>query len=144
MTTAHSAEPVDVVTRFLTATKSLDVDAMFDEIGDDAVWSFPTGPTGAPRQVRGKQTNRAFFTGMAPMWTAFDLTFSHVHALVGDPYRVVAHYASTGSLIDGSPYTNTYLSLVTVQHGKITEWIEFSDPEPLRRGAQALQDATIR
>ena len=37
-----------------------------------------------------------------------------MHPLADDPDRVVAYYASTGSLMDGSPYENTYLSLVTV------------------------------
>jgi ketosteroid isomerase-like protein len=53
----------------------------------------------------------------------------------------VAYYASSGSLIDGSPYRNPYLSLVRVSDGKIVEWIEFCDPEPLKRGAAVLQAA---
>jgi ketosteroid isomerase-like protein len=131
-----------VVQRFLTANKRLDVDGMFAEIDDDAVWRFPAGPQGAPPEVRGKSVNRAFFESMRPMWKTFDLTFAEVHALADDPERVVAFYASSGSLIDGSPYRNTYLSLVRVNNGKIVEWIEFCDPEPLKRGAAVLQAAT--
>jgi ketosteroid isomerase-like protein len=128
-----------VVERFLSAVAKLDVDAMFEEIGADAVWKFPTGPQGAPREIRGKATNREFFERMRPMWSAFSLTFTDVHTLEGESDRVVAHYASSGRLRDGSPYENTYLSLVTVRAGKIAEWIEFSDPEPLARGAAVLQ-----
>ena len=133
--------PRAVVERFLTANRSLDVDAMFEEIAQDAVWSFPAGPPGAPREVAGKDVNRAFFDAMRPMWASFNLTFFEVHPLADDAERVVAHYASTGSFIDGSPYRNTYLSLVTVRAGKIVHWMEFCDPQPLQHGAAVLRAA---
>ena len=127
-----------VVERFLAANDALDVDGMFEEIGDDAVWSFPAAPAGAPREMAGKQNNRAFFESLLPMWKTFRLPHRDVHALDDDPDRVVAHYASVASLIDGSEYRNTYLSLVTVRDGKIVHWIEFCDPGPLERGVATL------
>jgi ketosteroid isomerase-like protein len=72
------------------------------------------------------------------MWRDFDFTFVDVRPLAGDDRRVVAYYASTGTLIDESPYANTYLSLVTVEEGKIVEWIEFCDPAPLEHGVGVL------
>jgi ketosteroid isomerase-like protein len=139
MTPTHDTSPAEVVERFLAATRSLDVDAMFAEIALDVVWSFPAGPIGCPPEVKGKATNRAFFESMRPMWATFDLTFTEVHPLADDPERVVASYASTGTLIDGSDYRNRYLSLVTVRGGAIVAWTEFCDPEPLARGAAVLQ-----
>jgi len=132
------ARPRAVVERFLAANAVLDVDGMFEEIGEDAVWSFPAAPPGAPREVKGKAANRSFFESLLPMWTSFSLPRRQVHALADDPERVVAHYASSGSLIDGSPYSNTYLSLVTVRGGKIVHWIELCDAEPLTRGVATL------
>jgi ketosteroid isomerase-like protein/quinol monooxygenase YgiN len=136
--------PRDVVERFLAANHVLDVDGMFEEIAEDAVWSFPTAPPGAPREVNGKATNRSVFESLLPMWTSFSLPRREVHALADDPERVVASYASSGSLIDGSPYSNSYLSLVTVRGGKIVHWIEFCDPEPLTRGVSTLMPASGR
>jgi ketosteroid isomerase-like protein len=141
MIPADDTSATSVVERFLTANKSLDVEGMFAEIDENAVWRFPAGPAGAPPEVRGKSVNRTFFESIRPMWKTFDLTFTEVHALADDPERVIAFYASSGSLIDGSPYRNTYLSLVRVSKGKIVEWIEFCDPEPLKRGAAVLQAA---
>jgi len=137
-------QPRAVVERFLAANAALDVDGMFEEIAEDAVWSFPAAPPGAPREMRGKAANRAFFESLVPMWTSFSLPQRDVHALAGDPHRVVAHYASSGSLIDGSPYSNTYLSLVTVRDGKIVHWIEFCDAEPLSRGVATLMQMRSR
>jgi ketosteroid isomerase-like protein/quinol monooxygenase YgiN len=136
-----AADPRAVVERFLEANHVLDVDGMFREIGEDAVWSFPAAPPGAPREVEGKATNRAFFESLLPMWTSFSLPRREVHALEDDPERVVAYYASSGTLVDGSAYTNTYLSLVTVRGGKIVHWIEFCDAEPLARGVGILMQA---
>ncbi len=136
--TAADTSPAAVVERFLAANKVLDVDGMFEEIGRNAVWVFPAAPSGAPREVAGKEINRQFFESLRPMWAAFDLTFTDVRALVGDDSRVVAHYASEGTLIDGSRYANSYLSLVTVEDGKIVRWIEFCDPAPLERGVTVL------
>ena len=133
-----------VVERFLAANAVLDVDGMFVEIADDAVWSFPAAPPGAPREVEGETANRSFFESLVPMWTTFSLPQRQVHALLGDPDRVVASYASSGSLIDGSPYSNTYLSLVTVRGGKIVHWVEFCDAEPLMRGVATLTAARGR
>ena len=89
--------PPAVVERFLAANAVLDVDGMFEEIGEDAVWSFPAAPPGAPREVKGKAANRSFFESLVPMWTSFSLPRREVHALADDPDRVVACYASSGS-----------------------------------------------
>ncbi len=74
-----------------------------------------------------------------PMWANFALTRWDVHAVAGDPSLVVSHYASHGTLLDGSSYDNTYLSLVTVRSGRIVRWIEFCDPAPLVKGISVMQ-----
>ncbi len=89
----------------------------------------------------GKATNRSFFESLRPMWMRFSLSHRELHTLADDPDRVLAYYASAGSLIDGSEYSNTYLSLVTVKGGKIVHWIEFCDPGPLARGVAVLQQS---
>lgn len=138
MATDGSMAPRVVVERFLDANDVLDVDGMFEEIGDEAVWSFPAAPAGAPREMAGKQANREFFESLLPMWKTFRLPHREVHALEDDSARVVAYYSSDASLVDGSEYRNTYLSLVTVRDGKIVHWIEFCDPGPLERGVATM------
>lgn len=125
------------VDRFLRANSMLDVDGMFAEIAEDAVWEFPTAPAGAPRSVAGWAENRAFFESLLPMWRRFRLLRWEVLELSGDP-RILAMYESEGTLLDGSPYANRYLSLVTVADGRIARWVEFCDPSPLQRGVEAM------
>ncbi|HEY3260936.1 MAG TPA: hypothetical protein VGJ95_11850, partial [Pseudonocardiaceae bacterium] len=49
--------------------------------------------------------------------------------LADDPTVVVARYsASTTLLTTALPYENTYITLVTVQDGKVTRYEEFFNP----------------
>jgi ketosteroid isomerase-like protein len=141
MTPSQHRTPTAVVERFLRAMSRRDVDAMFAELAPDVVCAFPTAP-GGPQEIRGLDTNRAFYTAIRPVWSSFALTRIVVHALADDPERIVAEFASDGTLVDGSPYRNSYLALGTVRDGLIQHWTEFSDPAPLQRGLGALQAAT--
>jgi ketosteroid isomerase-like protein len=136
---ALTTDATRTVTAFLEANTVLDVDAMFAVIDPDAVWEFPAAPEGAPRRVQGWQQNRKFFEMLKPMWADFALTRWEVHSVAGEPSLAVAHYASHGTLLDGSPYDNSYLSLVTVRSGRIVQWIEFCDPAPLVKGIAVMQ-----
>jgi ketosteroid isomerase-like protein len=141
MTPTKDPSPTAVVERFLHAMSRRDVDAMFAELAPDVLCAFPTAP-GGPQEIRGRDTNRAFYSAIRPMWPTFSLTQIAVHALADDPERVVAEFASDGSLVDGSPYENRYLALGTVRDGQIWRWTEFSDPAPLQRGLAVLQATT--
>lgn len=136
---SEEMSPQAVVERFLRAMSRLDIDAQFAELADDVVCAFPTAP-GGPQEIRGRDTNRAFYTTtIRPLLPTFSLTRIAVHPLSDDPERVVAEFDSEGSLVDGSPYRNTYLALVAVRDGRITSYQEFSDPGPIERGIAALQ-----
>lgn len=142
MNQSLASSPTAIAERFLRALSRLDLDAMFEEIAPDVTCTFPTAPERGPREIRGRDTNRAFFSALRPIWVTFSLTRIDVHPLADDSARIVAEFASDGSLVDGSPYQNTYLALGRVRNGKIQEWQEFSDPAPLLRGLAALQAAT--
>ena len=62
-----------------------------------------------------------------------------VHAFADDPTRIVAEYASEGTMVDGRPYQNRYLTLATVRDGLIQEWTEYSDPAPIERALAAVR-----
>lgn len=141
MSQAKDPAPTAVVERFLRALSRRDVEAMFAENAPDITCAFPTAP-GGPQEIMGWDTNRAFYsTVIRPMTPAFALTRIAVHALADDPERVVAEFESEGTLVDGSPYRNRYLTLGTVGDGLIQYWTEFSDPEPRARAFAAVRAA---
>jgi ketosteroid isomerase-like protein len=77
-----------------------------------------------------------------PEWSTFALTRVAVLALADDPERIVAEFASDGTLVGGSPYRNRYLALGMVRDGLIQHWTEFSDPAALQRGFAGLHADT--
>lgn len=141
MTSAQQSSPQAVVERSLHAQSRGDVDGMFAEMAPDLTIVFPAAP-GGPREVTGRETVREFFTTVTQHLTpTFALTNIAVHPLADDPQRVVAEFAAEGAMVDGQPYANSYLALVTVRDGKIQRWIEFFNPAPVERALAALQAA---
>ena len=141
MTTAQQLSPQAVVERSLQAQSRLDVEAMFAEMAPDFTIVFPAAPDG-PREVTGLQTIRDFFSTVTRRMTpTFALTRIAVHPLADDPERVVAEFAAEGAMVDGEPYANSYLALITVRDGKIQHWIEYFNPAPIERALAALQAA---
>jgi ketosteroid isomerase-like protein len=127
-----------VVQRFLDALSARDLDAMCAELAPQATVAFPAAPEGAPQEVHGADANRKFLATILPMWTSLALTRTVVRALRDDPEQVIAEYESEGTLLDGSPYRNSYLTRAVVRSGQIELWREFFDPAPLVRALAAL------
>ena len=141
MTSAQQSSPQAIVERSLQAQSRLDVEGMFAEMAPDFTIVFPAAP-GGPREVTGLETVREFFTNVTRHMTpTFVLTHIAVHPLADDPERVVAEFAAKGAMMDGQPYENSYLALVTVRDGKIQRWIEYFNPEPVELALAALQAA---
>jgi uncharacterized protein len=142
MTWYDEVTAITVAERFLGALSRLDAQGMFAECSADLLSEFPACPAGAPRRFTTRQSVQEFFSaGIVPIWTEYTIERVAVHALADDPNTVVADYASTGTLQDGSPYQNSYLSLFTVRDGEIVRWLEYFDPAPLAHGVAVLQES---
>jgi ketosteroid isomerase-like protein len=142
MTRSDDTMAIAVAGRFLAAMSRLDAQGMFAECSAEVLSEFPACPAGAPRKFTSRQAVQGFFSAaILPIWSEYTMERVAVHALADDPQTVVADYASTGSLRDGSPYQNSYLSLFTVQDGKIVRWLEYFDPAPLAHGVAVLQES---
>lgn len=128
------SEERDVALRYLEAFSRLDVDGMIAEVDDDIVLELPVAPDGYPRRVEGrKDYENLLRPAMTSLWSEFQLTRIEVRA-EADPERVVAEYTSKGTIAStGKPYANTYVNLLRVRNGKITETKEFFDPTALTR-----------
>lgn len=126
-----SDTPAAVVTRFLRAFECFDFDTMSSLMDDHVRLSLPTAPAGVQREIVGKAAFTGFLSHIEKAWRKFSLAQCDVHPLADDPNRVIAAYTSDGQNADGSPYRNSYLTMVEVRQGKVTSFQEFFDPEPL-------------
>jgi ketosteroid isomerase-like protein len=76
------------------------------------------------------------------VWKEFKLARLDVNTLADSETRVLAEYTSEGTNVDGTPYRNTYATLVEVVDGKITVFQEFFDPAPLANSMKILAAAS--
>ncbi|HEX9833980.1 MAG TPA: nuclear transport factor 2 family protein [Mycobacterium sp.] len=130
--------PVELVTDFLRSFERFDFDAMPSMMTDDVRLLLPTAPEGVEREIVGREAFTAFLHQVKSVWTSLTLVECDVHAMVDDPTRVVAEYSSRGLNVDGSTYSNTYVTIVDVRAGKIAVFQEFFDPVPLGNAMQIL------
>ncbi len=137
-----SVTPVELVTDFLRAFERFDFDAMPPMMADDVRLLLPTAPEGVQREIVGREAFTSFLHQVKSVWTTLSLVECDVHALVDDPSRVVAEYSSRGLNLDGSTYSNTYVTIVDVKAGKIAAFQEFFDPVPLGNAMRIFASRT--
>jgi ketosteroid isomerase-like protein len=99
----------------------------FDLLADDVVFEFIITVPDYPRQVVGRDNLIELYRGYHSAFTldrCFDLRTHRA-----DDSTVTLEYASEGKAVaTGRPYTNRYISLVTVEDRKIVHWRDYLDP----------------
>lgn len=133
------SESVNVVRRFLTAEFELDADGMCRELADEIVIEFPHAFEGMQRRYEGKDVVEPMIKQwICEFWSDLRLTKLDIRA-EADPERVVAEYASSGTVAsNGKPYVNNYAGVFTVKGGKIIYHAEYFDPLPVMRGMDLM------
>ncbi|MGW1783674.1 nuclear transport factor 2 family protein [Streptomyces sp. NPDC002143] len=126
---------VTVVRKFLDGVFSLDGDAAVAQISDDVTMEFALAPDGLPRRLEGKQAADLVRGMLSEFWSELRSTRMDIRREV-DPERVVAEYASEGTLANGKPYVQNYAGHFTVRDGKIIRYAEYCDPFPVLAGME--------
>jgi ketosteroid isomerase-like protein len=134
--------PVEIVTTFLRAFERFEFDVMPAFMDDDVQLLLPTAPAGIERELIGREAFTAFLHQVKLVWKDFKIVRFDVNAFEDSETRVLAEYTSEGTNVDGTPYRNTYATLVEVVDGKITVFQEFFDPAPLANAIQILAAAS--
>jgi uncharacterized protein len=103
----------------------------FDLMAEDVVTEYVITVPGYPPRVEGRQALAELYRpygNMLHLDRCFDLAVYH------DPAKDVAvlEYASEGRTVDGNrPYTNRYISVVTLRDGQIVHWRDYLNPVPV-------------
>ncbi|GAA4537124.1 nuclear transport factor 2 family protein [Pseudonocardia xishanensis] len=99
------------------------------DFAPDAVLALPYAPQGTPTEVVGRDEIVDYISllgGFIPPGAFADHTFD---SLAGDPGLVVARYTIDTTLVStGLPYTNRYVTLVTVRDGQVIRYEEYFNP----------------
>jgi len=105
-----------------------DGEDFFDLLADEVVFEYVISVPGYPRRVEGRQ-------GVIDLYRGYD---DYMSVRAADHLRVyrdleasvvVLEYEVHGvSVLTGRPYDNRFVSIVTVEDGKVTHWRDYLDP----------------
>jgi ketosteroid isomerase-like protein len=129
MTVAES--PTALARRLIDAFAAADLDRLVELVAEDFVMEIPTAPPGAQKVLTGAGDLAALVGHLAALWTDVRLAAFAATATVDDPGRVLAEYTTEAVQLDGTPYRNDYVGLITVRDGRVTRFQEYFDPTPL-------------
>lgn len=117
-----------VITAYLDAVGTLDVDAIAPLFHEDGRVRLPYAPAGIPEVIDGRQAIDDYYQGLPQMISALNFADYRIRATEA-PGEFVAEYTSAATMkATGESYRNTYVTLVSVQDGRIAELVEFFDP----------------
>jgi ketosteroid isomerase-like protein len=106
----------------------VDGDHFFDLLADEFVIDYVITIPGYPRRVVGREAVAELYRGYGDsivLDRCFDLLVHHDQRTG----VVVLEYASQGRVVGtGAPYTNRYISVLTLSGRKVTHWRDYLDP----------------
>jgi uncharacterized protein len=99
------------------------------DFAQDAVLALPYAHGGTPREVVGRDAIIDYI-GLLGDHFRQGIFFGHTFDTMADnPNEVIARYsASTELLSNGSPYENSYVTLIEVRDGQVVRYTEYFDP----------------
>jgi len=106
----------------------VDGEHFFDLLADDVVFDFVITVPDYPRHVVGRDKLIELYRGYGSVLfldRCYDLRIHHSPSTS----TVVLEYSSQGRVVaTGYPYTNRYISVVTIEDRKVTQWRDYLDP----------------
>jgi ketosteroid isomerase-like protein len=100
----------------------------FDLLAEEVIVDYITTTPGYPRHVGGREAVAELYR---PYGATIVLDRCHDLAVHHDIKTgvVVLEYASEGRVVaTGTPYTNRYISVLTITDRKVTHWRDYLDP----------------
>jgi ketosteroid isomerase-like protein len=106
----------------------VDGDHFFNLLADDVVFDFVITVPDYPRRVVGRDSLIELYRGYGSTFfldRCYDLRVHRSDATS----TVVLEYASQGKVVaTGYPYSNRYISVVTLRDRKVSHWRDYLDP----------------
>ncbi len=103
-------------------------DTFLDMFADDGVMEFPFAPPGGISRLDGRTALAAYFPEITKM-IQFDRFTTPTVYRTTDPGVVVLDFEGFGhGVATGLPYEQRYLSVITVDRGRIVRYLDFWNP----------------
>lgn len=106
----------------------VDGDHFFDLLAEDIVTEFVITVPGYPKRVEGRESLAELYRGYEDTIILERGSDLAVHR-DRDTSVVVLEYTMHGHVVaTGRPYTNRFVSVITIQDRKVTHWRDYLDP----------------
>ena len=106
----------------------VDGNHFFDLLADDVVFDFVITVPDYPRHVVGRQNLIELYRGYGSTFSLDRCDDLRVHRS-DTTSTVVLEYASEGKVVaTGHPYSNNYVSVITVKDRQVSRWRDYLDP----------------
>ncbi|RAG80955.1 hypothetical protein DN069_35140 [Streptacidiphilus pinicola] len=106
----------------------VDGEDYYDLLADDVVFEFVITVPGYPRRVEGKQAVVELYRDYGDYVALHSADKLRVHRDPATSVVVLEYEVHGTSVPTGRPYDNRFVSVVTVEDGKVTHWRDYLDP----------------
>ncbi|GAA4919866.1 nuclear transport factor 2 family protein [Streptomonospora salina] len=130
--------PAELIRHSLRLLLDKDIPAWVGLWYDDGVAEFPFAPEGWPKRLEGKAAVAGYMRAYPDHIDLHDIPDLHIHG-TDDPATAVVEMRATGRLVQtGDPFEMDYITVVTVEEGRITRFRDYWNPlVPTGHGAAA-------
>lgn len=105
-----------------------DGEHFFDLLAEDVIFEFVITVPDYPRHVTGRENLIELYRGYGGTFSLDRCYDLRVHYSQTDS-TVVLEYSSAGKVVEtGYPYSNRYISVVTIKDRKVSAWRDYLDP----------------
>jgi ketosteroid isomerase-like protein len=105
----------------------VDGDHYFDTIAEDALFEFRYHFPGWPQTIRGRADLIASYSGYGNTIKLHSGDALVVHRSQNSSVVILEYEVHGTILSNGSPYTNRFISVITIENRKIVHWRDYMD-----------------
>jgi ketosteroid isomerase-like protein len=100
----------------------------FDLLTDDVVFEYVISVPGYPRRVEGRQNIIDLYSGYGDFMAVHSADHLRVYRDREASVVVLEYEVNGESVQTGRPYSNRFVSIITVKDRKVTHWRDYLDP----------------
>ncbi|WP_327685750.1 nuclear transport factor 2 family protein [Streptomyces sp. NBC_00467] len=124
--------PTDLYRHGLKLLLDKDIPAWVDLWDEVGVLEFPFAPDDWPKRLEGKAAVAGYMRGYPDHIDLHDFPYVEIHRTVA-PETIVVEMRGVGRLVKtGGPFDMSYIAVVTVENGLITQYRDYWNPLALQ------------
>ncbi|QCW99423.1 hypothetical protein FGM00_04610 [Aggregatimonas sangjinii] len=124
-----------VIDNFFKALEERKLEDVLASFTDDAKQEMPLSPENFPKVLDGVSEIKNQYTGVMNYVQEYDVEYLTTQ----NPNVYIAKYKGTVTTNEGKPYNNSYVGIFTLKGDKISNFVEYFNPNVLLSGWPGLQ-----